>query len=107
LDNRLTVAERVKDVTQVDLYKLHLDNFVALDALLHDPIRLVVFVWDMPRDKCFAKSPDDMKAGFDADSLDRATDAFLDAWIGMQPGKERREGLRQIIASYRAIRRER
>lgn len=99
LDGTLAVAEKVKAKCEVNLYALHESNFAPLDSLIHNPPKLMRVIHTMATagDAITTRTAEDLAAAWDAEVGDAATTAFLDAWIDMQPGKDRRESLRKMV----------
>jgi hypothetical protein len=99
-------VKHVKALIGVDLYGLIDKEFQSLDRLLSDPVTLVDVIYCLCKDDAdrLGISDQEFGRGIGGDSLERATDAFLEELTDFFPDPRMRAGLKKVIEKGRAVR---
>lgn len=95
----------VRARTGVDLFALTNNNLGPLGDLLADPIRFVDVLWVLCEAEARARSVSEeaFGAGLFGDPLGAAVDAFVEELVDFFPDASRRERMRRLMATGRAI----
>lgn len=101
----VTAVRRCRALVDVDLYKLVDAKFEGLGKLLSDPCSLVDVLYVLCKDEAdkLGVSDEDFGRGLGGDSLELASNAFLEELIDFFPDARIRAGIKRVIEKGRDL----
>jgi hypothetical protein len=108
IEIHVAAVKKVRALVDVDLFGLASDGFKPLAELLQDPVKLVdvLYVLCMKHANEQNISDEDFGSSLGGDTLQGASEAFVDELIDFFPDPRIRTGIRKVVELGRNIREE-
>lgn len=105
LEIHVGALKRVKALCGVELHKLVDDELKPLAALVADPVKLVDVLYVLCQEQAVEKglTDEDFGRAMAGDTLEQATDAFVEELIDFFPDARVRAGLRKMLSTARQV----
>lgn len=97
--------KQVRAVLGIDLYAMIEDGLRKLGELLSDPVALVDVLYVLCRDEAdkLGVSDEDFGRAMAGEAIERAADAFVEAFTDFFPNPRVRAGIRKVTDAGRAV----
>lgn len=101
----VAAVRRLRDRIDVDLYRLADDGLKSLSDLLNDPCKLVdvIYVLCEAQAKERGITDEQFGEGLGGDSLNHASDAFVEGLVNFFPDPKARAALRKAVAKAKDL----